>query len=181
MTFRRRALALVVAGALAFGVAGCSGHPAATPSTPTPAFTSDAAAYAAAEKVYRDYVDALNQVDLADPKTFEPVFALTTGDANAADRKGLSRYHADGVTIDGISIIKLLEPSDVSTDRERVDLAACVDVSGVRLTNTDGTSAVDIDRVPTQTVTVSLVADRSTDFAYRVERVAGREGPPACE
>jgi len=181
MTFRRRALALLVAGALTFGLAGCFGQPAAKPSTPAPAFTSDAAAYAAAEKVYREYVDALNQVDLADPKTFEPVFALTTGEANAADRKGLSAYHADGVTIDGESVIKLLEPIDITTDRARVDLAACVDVSKVSLTKSDGTSAVASDRVPTQTVAVSLLADRSTDFGYRVERVSGREGSPACE
>jgi hypothetical protein len=126
-------------------------------------------------------VDALNRVDLADPKTFEPVFALTTGDANAADRKGLSGYHADGVTIDGESVVKLLEPLQITNDRARVELAACVDVSEVRLTKSDGSSAVDSDRVPIQTVTVSLVADRSTDVAYRVDRVAGREGSPACE
>ena len=72
MTFRRRALALLVAGALTFGLAGCFGQPAAKPSTPAPAFTSDAAAYAAAEKTYEGYVEAGNEIDLSDPRTFEP-------------------------------------------------------------------------------------------------------------
>ena len=52
---------------------------------PTPLFSSEEEAFAAAEATYRAYVDALNQVDLSDPETFEEVYAWTTGDANADD------------------------------------------------------------------------------------------------
>ncbi len=50
-------------------------------------FASEEEAFAAAEETYRAYVDALNQVDLSDPETFEAVYAWTTGDANADERK----------------------------------------------------------------------------------------------
>ncbi len=64
---------------------GAAGEPRA--STPAPLFSSEAEAFAAAEATYRAYVDALNQVDLSDPETFEAVYAWTTGDANATDRE----------------------------------------------------------------------------------------------
>ncbi len=69
---------------------------------PTPLFSSEEEAFAAAEETYRAYVDALNQVDLSDPETFEEVYAWTTGELNASDRKGLSD-HADGGIVGGDS------------------------------------------------------------------------------
>jgi hypothetical protein len=180
MTFRRRALALLVAGALTFGLAGCFGQPAAKPSTPAPAFTSDAAAYAAAEKVYREYVDALNQVDLADPKTFEPVFALTTGEANAGERKRLSGYHAEGATVEGQTRVALVEPVGVSSHRRKVELAACEDVSEVALRDASGASLVSPDRPDMQPITVNLRVIGTEPVRLLVESVEGREGPPSC-
>ncbi|MET0860918.1 MAG: hypothetical protein ABW091_07810, partial [Microbacterium sp.] len=71
-------VALVLASA---ALSGCTPQPAPTP-TPT-GFATEDEAFAAAEETYRAYVDALNQVDLSDPETFEPVYAWTTGEANA--------------------------------------------------------------------------------------------------
>ncbi len=77
-------LALVIAVAT-----GCRPEPEPSPSGP--AFATEAEAFAAAEETYRAYVDALNQVDLSDPETFEAVYAWTTGDANANERRTLTQ------------------------------------------------------------------------------------------
>src|SRR5215207_2167659 len=96
----RRVAALVVAVAVVSATAtGCQPEPGPSPSGPL--FASEEEAFAAAEETYRAYVDALNQVDLSDPETFEPVYALTTGDANAEARRALTRMHADGWTVEG--------------------------------------------------------------------------------
>ena len=77
-----RVVAATLALALVVGLAtGCQPEPSPSPSGP--AFANEEAAFAAAEETYRAYVDALNQVDLSDPETFEAVYAWTTGDANA--------------------------------------------------------------------------------------------------
>ncbi len=94
---RSRLSVIVAASALAAALlSGCTGEPA--PVVSTPSFATEDEAFAAAEQTYRNYVDALNQVDLSDPATFEPVYAWTTGDANARARETFSQMHADGWT-----------------------------------------------------------------------------------
>src|SRR5690349_13054891 len=102
MVFRVIAAALAVAVVLGTATA-CQPEPAPSPSTG--AFATQAEAFAAAEETYRAYVDALNQVDLSDPETFEAVYAWTTGDANANERKTLSRMSADGWRVTGSTAV----------------------------------------------------------------------------
>lgn len=142
---RRRAslaVALVCAGALA--MSGCSGAPA--PAKTTPLFASEDEAFAAAEKTYRAYVDALNQVDLSDPKTFEPVFAWTIGDANSEERKTFSAMHADGWIVSGMTRTTKFIPSLVTLRPVAVTAQVCSDVSDVAVVNGDGVSQVAPDR-----------------------------------
>ncbi len=80
----RRSAAVVVALAVTLGATACQPEPTPTPTGP--AFASEDEAFAAAEETYRAYVDALNQVDLSDPETFEAVYAWTTGEANAGEK-----------------------------------------------------------------------------------------------
>ena len=110
--------------------------------TPTPTFTSEAEAFAAAEATYRAYVDALNQVDLADPETFEAVYAWTTGDFNASERESFSRMHADGWRVGGRSVIQSIEMGTAPG----TSLLACVDVSEVTLVDADGANRVSPER-----------------------------------
>ena len=70
--------------------------------TSGPAFATEEEAFAAAEETYREYVDALNQVDLSDPETFEAVYAWTTGDANAKERE---RSSQPGCTPTGLAVL----------------------------------------------------------------------------
>ena len=80
---RRRAV-WVMGGILL--LAGCAPTPPGPSPEPSVVFMTDDEAFAAAEATYRAYVDALNQVDLSDPDTFEAVYAWTTGEANANAR-----------------------------------------------------------------------------------------------
>lgn len=156
---------------------GCSVTP--EPEETTPAFATEEEAFAAAEQTYRAYVDALNQVDLSDPETFEPVFALTTGEANASARQTLSERHANGWVVTGSSQVTVAEPLPSAGDLEHVVLAVCLDVSGVGLTDSAGLSVVSPDRPDTQTmaVTVTRAANSST---WRIEEFAGRDAGPEC-
>ncbi len=173
MTSRLAIVALAVTATL---LSGCSGQPA--PEATTPAFTSDAQAFAAAEQTYRNYVDALNHVDLSDPKTFEAVYAWTTGEQNSNDRRGLSTDHANRVTVTGGSAVLLgaPRPSPVSSP----EIAVCLDVSAVQVTDSNGASMVDPNRVNIQSLTVVLEHSGKSPTGALVSIVKGREGDPKC-
>lgn len=176
----RRAVAAAAAALLitaTFGMAACAPEPEPTP-TPT-GFASEAEAFAAAEETYRAYVDALNQVDLSDPDTFEPVFAWTTGEANAAARESFSQMHADGWTVGGVSTPTVVEALDSTSGLEEVDLAVCVDVSTVTLVDASGDSVVAPDRRDLQSMRFDLVAGE-TPTGWIIERISGRDGEPTC-
>ena len=165
--------AFAVVGALV----GCA--PSSEP-TPTPTgFASEAEAFEAAEATYRAYVDALNEVDLSDPETFEPVFALTTGAANSGARETFSGYHANGWQVEGTTVATLVEAdnSTLASD-ESLTLAICLDVSDVRVVDTDGESVVSDDRPPVQPMSVRLVFDERN---WLISEIDGREGLPACD
>jgi hypothetical protein len=134
-------------------MSGCFGSPG--PVETTPAFPSEEEAFAAAEETYRAYVDALNQVDLSDPETFEPVFALTTGDANAAAKQSLSQMHADRWEVGGQSEVVWVKPG-TRNDDDAVSIDICVDVSAVTLTGADGASQVAPDRPDRQQMVVQV-------------------------
>lgn len=131
-------------GAVLLAVAlttACSPEPAPTP-TPT-GFASEEEAFAAAEATYRAYVDALNEVDLSDPRTFEPVFAQLSGDALANEKKSLTAMHADDWAVSGGSSV-----ADFEGERYQSSIVAlsCLDVSEIKVTDADGTSQVDPTR-----------------------------------
>ena len=175
----RRAAAAAIVLALALGMTtACQPDPA--PSASGPIFANEEEAFAAAEETYRAYVDALNQVDLSDPETFEAVYAWTTGELNASDRKGLTNYHADGVTVSGKSEIVLLEPVLFDSPKDSVELAACLDVSRVEVRDKNGASLVDPDRIDVQTLTVSVVPDAASETGLLVTAIGPRESEPSC-
>ncbi|PVW03452.1 hypothetical protein DEA06_13090 [Microbacterium sp. Gd 4-13] len=158
---------------------GCSVTP--EPEETTPAFATEEEAFAAAEQTYRAYVDALNQVDLSDPETFEPVFALTTGELNTSDRRGLSTYHADQVAKSGESTITDLQRESADLENGIIHFSVCLDVSTVELTELSGESIVDPDRVPVQSLRVTVEGPRTAAGSLQVSSVSGRSGEPVCD
>ncbi|WP_194395620.1 hypothetical protein [Microbacterium atlanticum] len=165
--------------ALVLALSGCSTPEPPAP-TPTAAFASEEEAFAAAEATYRAYVDALNAVDLSDPETFEGVYEWTTGEANASDRKSLSSFHADGVTVVGESVVTRLELAAYEPMKSEVSLDVCVDVSSVDLLDASGQSIVDSTRPDMQRTTVSLVHEPNAPRSLLIEDISARQDGPPC-
>ena len=165
-----RILLLTLLGGL---LAGCVAEPVGS-ATPSPPFRSEAEAFAAAEATYRAYVDALNQVDLADPATFEAVYEWTTGEAEAGAREYLSQLHAEGIAILGQTKVVGVWPLSYSSSTAVA--AACADVSGVDLVNSLGSSVVDADRPDQQSFEIHFVSTPdSALFGYSIELFRGGE------
>lgn len=162
-----RGVAAAVALALVLGMTtGCQPEP--TPSPSGPVFANEDEAFAAAEETYRAYVDALNQVDLSDPETFEAVYAWTTGEANAGARKSFSEMQAEGWTVRGESTFDGFVASNYSPDTESTIVIAdvCLDVSQVEVTNPSGESVVPTTRRDRQPAVLTFaVAPTATSLA----------------
>lgn len=157
---------------------GCVPESVPSPSPTRTGFASEEEAFAAAEETYRAYVDALNQVDLSDPKTFEPVYALTTGEAYEAIRKDLTTMGGDGWSVSGETRPTLLKLS--SYDAGSTVLAVCVDVSGVDLVDMDGNSVVQPDRRDVQSMSVTLERGDEGTGEMLISQLVGRTGGPRC-
>ncbi len=175
----QRPSGILVVALLAALLSGCAAEPSPD-ATPTPTFTSEADAFAAAEATYRAYVDALNQVDLADPETFEAVYAWTTGELNSRDRRNLSKMHADAETVSGDSNIVSIDLVAADVDNGEVELAVCVDVSAVAVTDSTGKSVVDPNRVNIQSIAVDLRRSVTTETHLAISTIVGRDGEPKC-
>lgn len=177
----RRVAALTFAFAIVAGLTtGCQPEPAPTPTAPT--FASEEEAFAAAEETYRAYVDALNEVDLSDPETFEPVYAWTTGDANSEARQTFSRMHADGWSVTGESVATVVQPrSWGGTHPDKLEVAICLDVSSLTLVDSAGQSVVSPDRPDRQSMLVSMESSETTETGWSISDFEGRDGEPSCE
>ena len=168
------ALALVLVVGLA---TGCQPEPEPTPSGPL--FATEEEAFAAAEETYRAYVDALNQVDLSDPETFEAVYDWTTGEANAGEKKSLTRMHADGWSVQGETIVTEVAPMEFRIEgNPTVTLDTCTDVSRVEVTDDTGASVVSPDRPVRQASKVSVVEDADSPTNMLISQIDG--GDQAC-
>ncbi|SDG99972.1 hypothetical protein [Microbacterium sp. 77mftsu3.1] len=175
----RRSAVLLATVALVTALAACA--PAAAPKpSPTPTgFASKEEAFAAAEKTYREYVDALNEVDLSDPATFEPVFSVMAGSAVENERKTLSEYHAEKMTVEGQARITKLEPLEWMPEDGRAKLGGCLDVSEIDVVNPSGKSIVSDSRPDVQSVLITLESDIRTR-AFKIVSLDGRDGEPSC-
>ncbi|WP_127475387.1 hypothetical protein [Microbacterium sulfonylureivorans] len=176
-----RTAPVTIVAVLVASLAGCAAAPT-EPSGPTPAFSSEAEAFAAAEETYRAYVDALNQVDLSDPETFEDVYAWTTGEANADERKNFSQMHGDGWVVSGESRATVVEARSLGGTNERtLEIAVCLDVSDVELVDSEGQSVVDADRPAVQSMLVTLASSPTTSTTWVIASITGRDGAPRCD
>lgn len=146
--------------ALSIGVlAACTPTPEPTP-TPTALFSSDEEAYAAAEETYRAYTDATNKSSLADPTSFEAVYAWLSGPAESAARENYSSFHAEEITRSGDSTFDSFTP--ISNADELVTVRLCIDVSEVQLHDGAGNSVVPADRPARQPLEVEFVGGPTT-------------------
>lgn len=147
---------------LAVGVSmlsGCTPTPEPTP-TPSPAFSSEEEAFAAAEATYREFTRRLNEVDTSDPATFEPLYELSTGDFEKADRKAYSAMHAEGIKVEGETRILSFAAVESDATHNAVAAVVCLDVSDVEVTDSNGVSQVAPGRPDVYALRVNFVNER---------------------
>lgn len=172
---RRRHLRFATACALALAGAaltGCSPSPAPTPS-PTPAFASEEEAFAAAEETYRAYIDAFNNVDLQDPRTFAAIEIHTTGGYRSDEKEQLSQMKAQGYIRGGELLV--VDFSGIETTKYGVRARTCEDVSNVTLENSRGESVVAADRPDRYALDVQFQLDQGTLLISETESVEDTE------
>lgn len=174
-TVRVVALLAIAAGVLV----ACAPGPAPTP-TPSAPFATEDEAFAAAEATYRAYVDALNQVDLSDPATFEAVYALTTGALNATDRRNFSEWQASGVSIRGKATVTRIDPIEFAREFTSITAHACYDVSGVDVVSSDGTSLIAPNRPPVQSLDVTLVESKTSLSRLAISTIGASNEADLC-
>lgn len=161
MIHHRHALTSIIALALTSAlVVGCSPAPEPTP-TPTAAFASEEEAFAAAEETYRAFTSRLNEVDTSDPTTFEPLFALSSGEFEKADREAYSTMHAEGLIVDGDTKILSFQGSKAVSPFTVVVADVCLDVRAVTVVDADGASHVDPDRPDVYALSVTFIYDET--------------------
>lgn len=163
MTSRRPLplISLCTLALLGAALVGCSSAPSPTP-TPTPLFASEEEAFAAAEATYRAYVGALNSVDMANPQTFEPVFATLTGSAVASTKKTFSEFHSQNFHLTGETSFDSFEGVSADLEQGQLIVLLCLDVSQVDLRNAEGDSLITPDRVDRQPMQVVFEHDEAT-------------------
>jgi len=142
---------LVVAATLT----ACSPTP-----TPTPVFASEDEAFAAAEATYRTFTARLNQLDTADPATFVPLFELSSGEFERADRRAYATMHANGVVVTGDTKVLSFVGTRSSAMFAVVEATVCLDVSAVAVVDAAGVSQVDPDRPDVYALNITFVAER---------------------
>lgn len=142
-----------------------------------PEFTSEEQAFAIAEATYLAYIDALNGVDLADPATFEPVFALTTGEFQDAERAQLSFMHGNGWEMTGHQWAQVVDGAWIDS---HYALAVCSDVSGTSVVDGSGNSVVEPDLPDVQPVLVIVAPAATSDTGGLIIDVLPRSGEPTC-
>lgn len=135
-------LALAVAAA---ALSGCAPAPEPTP-TPTPAFASEEEAFAAAEEVYREYNEAGN-ARIAGESDPDPQDFLI-GEALEADIDGIRFFDERNLRLTRGGTVASVEGIDYSTigADARVSVLVCLDVSEVRLLDSNDTDVTPPDR-----------------------------------
>lgn len=166
-TRNRRAAAVTIAAALVLGMTACvDGDPVPTlPPTPdsTPIFSSEEEALAAAQAAYEAYQAAVDEAlqTLDDSRLSE----VATGAALSAASESVAGLVEEGSRQEGTTRVVSTTPTDLSaltspTSTSPIQIYACLDLTGVRIVNLDGSSSQSgVDGFPTL-VTFSLNEQR---------------------
>lgn len=154
----RSAGALVVA---ALALAGCAPEPSPTPS-PTAAFASEEEAFAAAEEVYRAYIEASNN-EQSDASANESNKYLT-GDLLESEIEAARDLEARGIHIEGPTVILSFKgiSADFASAVPTIRAHACLDISDARAIAADGTDVTSPGRSDIYGVNVTMSGTASS-------------------
>jgi hypothetical protein len=165
-----RIAALALGTAVVLALAGCApathGTSSPTPK-PTPVFSSDRAALAAAEKAYRIYRTVAEQILAHGGEDPAKINSVATGRLLSDELKGMTEFrkkHYHSVGASSLTSFSLESTRrGVSGDvKAAVTAYACLDVSAVDVLDSQGHSVVSATRPPkvSYEVTFDLVAKR---------------------
>ncbi len=149
---------------MALGVgalAGCTTEPEPAP-TPTAAFANEEEAFAAAEKVYRAYNEAGNARNRGeaepDPQEFLEGVALEN------DIDAQNSFREWGLSADGEASVALFLGTNADVDGRIADVTGyvCIDVSELRVLNTDGVDVTPAGRGDVVSQLVQFTGDRAS-------------------
>jgi hypothetical protein len=121
--------------------------------TPTPLFATEEEAFAAAEDVYRAYVDALN-VDREEARAF------LAGRALEADIASSARFEERGWKLQGTIRIVAFKAASLTSMAgiAHIEARVCVDSSMTRLIDDEGHDITPTERADVGTLAVEFVA-----------------------
>nr|WP_139232223.1 hypothetical protein [Microbacterium azadirachtae] len=140
--------------AVSVGLAGCTPATAPKP-TPTPLFASKAEAFKAAERVYRDYVDAANARRTG--ASTEPESFLI-GKALEDDISTRRMLEERKVRVTGNNVLTDFRGTEFNSKTESVEADVCLDVSASRVIAEDGADLTPADRGNLVSIRVLLVS-----------------------
>lgn len=126
------------------------------PAEPTPSFTSEAQAFAAAEETYRAYVDALNQRRVDSTASPAPTDFLI-GSALEVDLDTQRQLDEAGLAIVGVTEILLVVPEATSPSFDEIEISVCLDSSRTRVVDEAGTDVTPSDRASIVKALVKIV------------------------
>lgn len=133
---------VLVTALLAVALTGCAAP--LPPPGPTPGFTSEAEAFAAAEKTYRAYVDALNEWrrdrSAPDPRAFLISEAL---EVDIETQQSLTRR---GLRVTGSTTIVDIQSLGSSHDLSETSISVCLESSGTRVLDESDVDVTPVDR-----------------------------------
>lgn len=155
---------ILISGLLAIALTGCASPPDATP---TPGFASEAEAFAAAEKTYRAYVDALNErrrnAAAPDPQIF------LVGQALELDIDTQRNLSARELTIVGPTTVLSVSSLGMAADSSGSSVEVCLDSSDTRVLDASGNDVTPGDRATRARLVVTTVLINDNTLIAKTE------------
>ncbi len=138
---------------------GCAPEEQPTTPAPTPLFASEEEAFAAAEEVVSNYLDATGRY--AAGETQANPLQYVTGTLYESDLENWRAYEQGEVRLVGTSIIGDFSglEAELSPGNVRITAAVCVDSSGVRIVDSSGNDVTPTEREHITTLIVTFVLD----------------------
>lgn len=160
MTTRTRSVTVVMVAIALSSLLGCAPEPAPVP-TPTPAFASEEEAFAAAEEVYRAYNDAANARTRGEAEASPQTFLVGVALENDIDAQNSLREW--GLRASGEGTVATFRGTNAEIDDRIAEVTAyvCIDVSELRVLNSDGLDVTPSDRGDIVSQLVRFTGDRS--------------------
>ncbi|MBV0893968.1 hypothetical protein [Microbacterium sp. NC79] len=169
---------MVAVGGIAsmLALAGCTSTPdeplpvpTSAPSTTPPEYTPGLDAEAdveAAIKTYEAYVEASNNLVIADRETWDPVLELLLEDYKASSITTYEGMAERGEVLEGEATIVSAELDEALGTVLRIHV--CTDFSEALIRNADGTLIGSVEDYGVQSMNVVLQADGTAQYSWRI-------------